>query len=206
MSITQSYSRQVNPITNHTSTYFSSLISSNWRYFLERKSDGWDLTSENFTFISSRYCRFIFTIYNQLGKSGISLSRASIATILSPRLPKPQILPGPVPTNMDFRHCMCCQDCWAFSIDLGPDRRCKISYDTKNRPEDVPPEKGRSNLFVQEYDKLKNWPCEYRYTPKEIDLMRSNLFKEAHVTKEVASRVLEMVAISDKLGGISCNR
>ena len=94
---------------------------------------------------------------------------------------------------MDFRHHMCCQDCWAFDF-YAPDKgRCKIYLSDKNRPSDLIDHKYRHESRIGLDDFEDKWPCEYRYTKEEIKLMKSGKYKAVHVTKDVMLKVMEKV-------------
>jgi hypothetical protein len=56
------------------------------------------------------------------------------------------------------------------------------------------------NCPVYDRNILEIWPCEYRYTKKEIDQIRSGKLKEVYVTKGDAARVLEKVTEEMNIG------
>ncbi len=92
--------------------------------------------------------------------------------------------------NQDYRQHMGCQDCWAFKRDESLHVFCRIAYDILDRPGDLPSDVTRNRLSpVFDHEILMKWPCEYRYSKKEMMFIRSGKFKEAHVTKAVADKL-----------------
>jgi hypothetical protein len=78
--------------------------------------------------------------------------------------------------------------------------RCRIAQEETNRPEEISPDRKRIGFSVYESSIREKWPCEYRFTPKEIELMQAGKHKEIYVTKEDAVRVLEKVTEDMKIG------
>jgi hypothetical protein len=96
---------------------------------------------------------------------------------------------------------MCCHDCWAYYLKISQGAQCRISQEGTNRQAKVLSDKIRVQ-YSPVYDKniLEIWPCEYRYTKKEIGQIRSGKLKEVYVTKGDAARVLEKVTEGMNIG------
>jgi len=89
---------------------------------------------------------------------------------------------------------MGCQDCWAFSRDKSLHFFCRISYDTIDRPDELSPDVKRTNLSpVFDYELLKKWPCEYRYTRNEIEFIQAGKGKDVKVSKAEIARLRSLL-------------
>ena len=90
----------------------------------------------------------------------------------------------------DFRHKLDCKDCWAWKIATETELKCYISKQNDNKPEGVDcPRDSLSRVYDSEI--LDKWPCEFRYTREEVQLMKSGEYREANVTKAVSEKVVK---------------
>jgi len=93
----------------------------------------------------------------------------------------------------DFRHCMGCQGCWAFTYSIDEGFTCRIDMFDKNRPDGISPDRLRFEFSVYESALLATWKCEYRYTRQEVETMKNGGFRDVHVSLGHAAKVLKMV-------------
>ena len=93
----------------------------------------------------------------------------------------------------DFRHCMMCQACWAYDNDFLNPIRCWINRFDKNRPDGISPDRLRWQFYVTELDLLETWRCEFRYTPEEIEKIKTGKYRDVHVSLGQAKKIIEKV-------------
>lgn len=102
----------------------------------------------------------------------------------------------------DFRHRMCCQDCWAYYVAVpGGGPHCRIGREECNRPLEVPPSRTRMDIdFIMESETLHSWPCEYRYSLQEVRLMQSGEWHRIRVNRKTAEKILGLIRDDMHLG------
>ncbi len=67
-----------------------------------------------------------------------------------------------------------------------------LNMDDKNRPESVDPSLNRLNLeCIADYKLIEKWVCEFRYSPQDFRAMKAGDLKKAHVSKDVAKKILK---------------